>query len=154
MDHVVRQGAKVARNTNNKRKSDNNSREKRMQQPPHKRQNMVRALTVGANDKKAYVGKLPYYKKCRLHHVGPCTVKCNNCKRVGHMTKRCRTFVPAITQWARVANQKPTVTCFECGAQGHFKSDCPKSKNQNRVNQIWNGKARENSNVVKDKTDA
>ncbi|GKC06374.1 hypothetical protein Tco_0997984, partial [Tanacetum coccineum] len=87
MDHVVRQGAKVARNTNNKRKSNNNSREKRMQQPPHKRQNMVRALTVGANDKKAYVGKLPYYKKCRLHHVGPCTVKCNNCKRVGHMTK-------------------------------------------------------------------
>ncbi|GJT75936.1 hypothetical protein Tco_1042661 [Tanacetum coccineum] len=35
-----------------------------------------------------------------------------------------------------------------------FKSDCPKLKNQNRVNQIWKGKAHVNSNVVKDNADA
>ncbi|GJR56770.1 putative reverse transcriptase domain-containing protein [Tanacetum coccineum] len=26
------------------------------------------------------------------------------------------------------------VTCFECGAQGHYRKDCPKIKNQNRGN--------------------
>ncbi|GJV66273.1 putative reverse transcriptase domain-containing protein [Tanacetum coccineum] len=35
------------------------------------------------------------------------------------------------------AGQKPT--CYECGAQGHFKRDCPKLKNNNRGNQGGNG---------------
>ncbi|GJV41962.1 putative reverse transcriptase domain-containing protein [Tanacetum coccineum] len=35
--------------------------------------------------------------------------------------------------------QKPT--CYECGAQGHFKRACPKLKNKNRGNQGGNGNA-------------
>ncbi|GJW80357.1 reverse transcriptase domain-containing protein [Tanacetum coccineum] len=35
--------------------------------------------------------------------------------------------------------QKPT--CYECGAQGHFKRDYPKLKNNNRGNQGGNGNA-------------
>ncbi|GJY21027.1 putative reverse transcriptase domain-containing protein [Tanacetum coccineum] len=38
-----------------------------------------------------------------------------------------------------MAGQKPT--CYECGAQGHFKRDCPKLKNNNRGNQGGNGNA-------------
>ncbi|GKF11783.1 putative reverse transcriptase domain-containing protein, partial [Tanacetum coccineum] len=34
------------------------------------------------------------------------------------------------------SGQKPT--CYECGAQGHFKRDCPKLKNNNRGNQAGN----------------
>ncbi|GJT91305.1 putative reverse transcriptase domain-containing protein [Tanacetum coccineum] len=37
------------------------------------------------------------------------------------------------------SGQKPT--CFECGAQGHFKRECPKLKNNNRCNQVGNGNA-------------
>ncbi|GKC65723.1 putative reverse transcriptase domain-containing protein [Tanacetum coccineum] len=36
-----------------------------------------------------------------------------------------------------MANQKPEVTYYECGKSGHYKSDCPKLKNKNRVNHIW-----------------
>ncbi|GKA44793.1 putative reverse transcriptase domain-containing protein, partial [Tanacetum coccineum] len=35
-----------------------------------------------------------------------------------------------------------TVTCFEYGNQGHYKSDCPKLKNKNRGNANGNGEAR------------
>ncbi|GKE90180.1 reverse transcriptase domain-containing protein, partial [Tanacetum coccineum] len=38
------------------------------------------------------------------------------------------------------AGQKPT--CYECGNQGHYKSDCPKLKNQNHENQDEGTKAR------------
>ncbi|GJX46455.1 retrotransposon protein, putative, ty3-gypsy subclass [Tanacetum coccineum] len=37
------------------------------------------------------------------------------------------------TQRGQIANQR-VVTCFECGAQGHYRNDCPKIKNQNRGN--------------------
>ncbi|GJX24157.1 putative reverse transcriptase domain-containing protein [Tanacetum coccineum] len=33
------------------------------------------------------------------------------------------------------------LTCFECGAQGHFKRDCSKLKNNNHGNQAGNGGA-------------
>nr|GFB58286.1 putative polyprotein [Tanacetum cinerariifolium] len=39
------------------------------------------------------------------------------------------------------ANQRGNV-CFECGAQGHFKRECPKLKNNNNQgNQVRNAKA-------------
>ncbi|GKD52343.1 putative reverse transcriptase domain-containing protein [Tanacetum coccineum] len=49
---------------------------------------------------------------------------------------------PITTSRAPVANQKTTVVCFECGRKGHYCSDCPKLKNQNRGDQAGNGKAR------------
>nr|GEX20319.1 putative reverse transcriptase domain-containing protein [Tanacetum cinerariifolium] len=41
---------------------------------------------------------------------------------------------------AQGANQR-VLTCFECGAQGHFKSDYPKLKNGNQGNQAGYGNA-------------
>ncbi|GJT03593.1 putative reverse transcriptase domain-containing protein [Tanacetum coccineum] len=40
-------------------------------------------------------------------------------------------------QRGQVANQS-VLTCFECGRQGHFRSDCPKLKDQTRKNKTGN----------------
>ncbi|GJS30197.1 putative reverse transcriptase domain-containing protein [Tanacetum coccineum] len=66
-----------ARSAENKRRLDNNLRDNHRQQLVLKRQNvrgqkMARAYKAGNNEKKGYVGSLPYCNKCKLHHVGPC----------------------------------------------------------------------------------
>nr|GEU69180.1 reverse transcriptase [Tanacetum cinerariifolium] len=55
--------AYAAKNAENKRKWENNPRDNRVQQPPFKRQNVARAYTVRANEKKAYAVTLPYCNK-------------------------------------------------------------------------------------------
>nr|GEU72777.1 reverse transcriptase domain-containing protein [Tanacetum cinerariifolium] len=84
-------------------------------------QNVARAYTVGNNvERKAYAQNLPYCNKCRMHHEESCTVKCGNCKRVGHMTRDCKAVVAATAQKVPVGNQMG-VTCYECGIQGHYR---------------------------------
>ncbi|GJT89254.1 reverse transcriptase domain-containing protein [Tanacetum coccineum] len=39
-------------------------------------------------------------------------------------------------------NNQINLTCYECGNQGHYKSDCPKLKNRNHENQAEGTKAR------------
>ncbi|GKE94024.1 hypothetical protein Tco_1578879 [Tanacetum coccineum] len=84
MDQKIRTLAE--RQAENKRKLDNNSSDNNTQQPPFKRQNVAKAYSVGHSEKKEYAGTLPLYNKCKLHYNGPCTVKCANCNRVGHLT--------------------------------------------------------------------
>ncbi|GJQ95657.1 putative reverse transcriptase domain-containing protein [Tanacetum coccineum] len=110
-------------------------------------QNVARAYTTGNNEKRGYVGSLLYCNKCKLHHEGPCTVRCRNCKRVGHMARDCTAAVAPNTQRASVGNQSGVV-CYECGRPGHYRKDCPKLKNQNRGNKTGN-KTRNNEATTK-----
>ncbi|GKB02300.1 reverse transcriptase domain-containing protein [Tanacetum coccineum] len=101
----------AVKNAENKRRLEVNQRDNRRQQPPFKRpnvggQNVARAYMAGNNEKKPYNGPLPLYNKCKLHHEGPCTMRCGKCNK--------------------------------CGRQGHFRSDCPKLKDQNRGNKAGN----------------
>ncbi|GJV54067.1 putative reverse transcriptase domain-containing protein [Tanacetum coccineum] len=131
----------AARSAENKRWMESNLRDNRGQQPPFKRQNtsrqnVTRAYTDGNNERKGYVGFLPYCNKCRLHHEGLCTIRCGNCKKVGHQTRDCRAAIAPNTQRAPVGNQQGI--CYECGRPGHFRKDCPKMGNQNHGNQRRN----------------
>nr|GEV97281.1 putative reverse transcriptase domain-containing protein [Tanacetum cinerariifolium] len=136
MDHKLKG---YARSAENKRRLENNLRDNQRQQPVFKRQNVkgqnvARAYTAGNNEKKGYVRSLPYCNKCKMHHAGPCTVRCGNCKRVGHMTRDCKFTVTPNTQRAPAGNQ-PSIVCNECERPRHFRKDCPKLRNQNCGNQ-------------------
>ncbi|GJZ96343.1 reverse transcriptase domain-containing protein [Tanacetum coccineum] len=131
MDQKVR--AYDDRQTNNKRRMDNNSRDNNAQQSSYKRQNVARAYSARPCEKE-YAETLPLCNKCKFHYNGPCTITRANCKRVGHLTRDCRS--------PTAANNQITLICFECGNQGHHRSECPKLKNQNRRNQAGSGEAR------------
>ncbi|GJU64405.1 putative reverse transcriptase domain-containing protein [Tanacetum coccineum] len=107
---------------------------------PFKKINVAWAYTVGSGEKKPYGESKPLYPKCNYHHDGQCAPKCTNCKKIGHLARDCKSRPAAANnnQRSQGANQR-VLTCFECGAQGHFRSDFPKLKNGNQGNQVGNG---------------
>ncbi|GJS30062.1 putative reverse transcriptase domain-containing protein [Tanacetum coccineum] len=119
------------REAENKRKLDNNNQ---AQQQPPKKQGVAIAYTAGFGERKEYDGTLPLRNKCKFHHNGQCTIKCANYKRVGHLTRDCRS--PAAT------NNQRNLTCYECRNQGHYKSDFSELKNRNHENQAEATEAR------------
>ncbi|GJU02947.1 putative reverse transcriptase domain-containing protein [Tanacetum coccineum] len=124
-------GTFAERQAKNKRKLDNNNQ---AQHQPPKKQGVAIAYTAGFGERKEYAGTLPLCNKCKFHHNGQCIVKCVNCKRVGHLTRDGKS--PAAT------NNKRNLTCYECGNQGHYKSDFPELKNRNHENQAEGTEAR------------
>ncbi|GJS31244.1 putative reverse transcriptase domain-containing protein [Tanacetum coccineum] len=135
MDQKLRTYAE--RQTDNKRKADDSSRNNHgHQQQPFKRQNVAKVYNMGSGEKKPYGGSLPKCTKCHFHHNGPCTQKCHKCNKVGHFARDCRSS--GNTNVANAQKDNRVVPkgngCFECGASGHFKRDCPKLKNKDGGN--------------------
>ncbi|GJW02859.1 reverse transcriptase domain-containing protein [Tanacetum coccineum] len=130
MDKKIRTFAE--RQIENKRKQDDNNNQ--AQQQPPKKQVVAIAYTAGSGERNEYAGTLPLCNKSKFHHNGQCTVKCANYKRVGHLTRDYRS--PAAT------NNQRNPTCYKCGNQGHYRSDCLKLKNQNHGNQTGGTGAR------------
>ncbi|GJQ93202.1 reverse transcriptase domain-containing protein [Tanacetum coccineum] len=73
----------------NKRKLEDTPRNNQTYQQ-NKRQNTGRAYAAGNGDRKPYEGAKPRCPKCNFNHYGPCTPKCTNCKKLGHLAKDCR----------------------------------------------------------------
>ncbi|GJT43902.1 hypothetical protein Tco_0952617, partial [Tanacetum coccineum] len=76
----------AVKNAKNKRRLEVNQRDSHGKQPPFKRlniggQNVARAYMAGNNERKPYNGPLPLCNKCKLHHEGPCTIRCGKCDK-------------------------------------------------------------------------
>nr|GEV94735.1 hypothetical protein [Tanacetum cinerariifolium] len=87
----------------------------------------TKTYAVGTGEMKEYARTLTLCNKCKFYHNGPCTTKCANCKKVGHLTRDC--WNPTAT------NNQKTINCYGCGNQGHYKSDYPELKNRKHGNQ-------------------
>ncbi|GJW78106.1 reverse transcriptase domain-containing protein [Tanacetum coccineum] len=53
----------------------------------HHQQQNGRQEIFKANGNRGYNGPHPLCRKCTLHHTGPCTVRCQNCHKLGHQTR-------------------------------------------------------------------
>ncbi|GKC82713.1 reverse transcriptase domain-containing protein [Tanacetum coccineum] len=133
-----------------KRKLEFNVGNNQGHQQQNKRYNTRRAYTVGSGEKREYTGSLPLYTKCNYHHKGPCAPRCNKCKKIGYLTRGCRSSGPNGNNNNRgnFRTTQNTGNCYECGVQGHLKRDCPKLKNKNHGNQGGNGNAQRNFDVI------
>ncbi|GJU44949.1 hypothetical protein Tco_1202215 [Tanacetum coccineum] len=96
IDQVARQGAKIVKNVNNKRKWESGYGENSSQQQ-NKQQKVVKAYNAGPNSKKG------------------------RCQKIGHQSKDYKSKTPATA-----SNSKRVVTCFGCDEQGHYKNRMPK----------------------------
>nr|GEV49270.1 putative reverse transcriptase domain-containing protein [Tanacetum cinerariifolium] len=155
-----------------KRKFMGTSGNNQNQPQQNKRQNTGRAYAAENSNRNIYTGSKPLRSKCDYHHEGPCLPRCNNCKRVGHLTRNCRSRPANANNNNNHNNNNNTNDnnrnnnnntnnnnrnnnknqkgkgCYECGVQGHFKRNYPKLKNNNRGNQGGNDNAQARVYVV------
>nr|GEV17177.1 retrovirus-related Pol polyprotein from transposon TNT 1-94 [Tanacetum cinerariifolium] len=77
-------------------------------------------------------GQQPLFKRPKFggHPIARAYTACNNERRPYNGT------LPLCNK-CQVVNQR-VITCFKCGRQGHYRSDCPKLKDQNRGNKTRN----------------
>ncbi|GJV38502.1 putative reverse transcriptase domain-containing protein [Tanacetum coccineum] len=145
----------------NKRKFDDNSRNNQSQQQPLKRNNVAQAYAAGSGEQKPYEGFKPLCPKCNYHHDRQCAPKCGKCHRVGYLSRDCKR--PANPNNNNINNNNNNynnnrnnnnnnnqrapraitgfLTCYEYGAQGHFKRECPRLMNRIQGNQAEVGNA-------------
>ncbi|GJY24781.1 reverse transcriptase domain-containing protein [Tanacetum coccineum] len=126
--------------------NNNSNRNNDHQQQQNRRQETFRAYAATPTENSRYAGSLSLCKKCTLHHTGPCTIKCQTCNKVGHLTRNCRNKGPATG-----SNLQPvSVTCHACGEKGHYKYQCPRANNNayGRAYLLRDKNAHQNSNVV------
>ncbi|GKE55703.1 putative reverse transcriptase domain-containing protein [Tanacetum coccineum] len=63
--------------------------------PQKQKTGNLQSYAVTPTENNGYTGNRPLCKKCTLHHIGPCTIKCNTYNKAGHLTRNCRNKGPA-----------------------------------------------------------
>nr|GEX38225.1 putative reverse transcriptase domain-containing protein [Tanacetum cinerariifolium] len=133
---------------NNRNNNNNCNNDYRQQQS--RRHETFRSYAATPTKNSGYTGNRPLCKKCTLHHTGPCTVKCNACNKVVHLTRNCKN-----KGLATGSNQQPVLVIFHaCGEKGHYTNQCLKTNNNahERTYQLRDKNADRDPNVVMDTT--
>ncbi|GKA90344.1 putative reverse transcriptase domain-containing protein [Tanacetum coccineum] len=78
----------------------------------NQKQGNTQAMTTAPTEGKVSSGSLPMCECCFTHHVGPCTIKCHKCGKVGHKSRYCKEKSAATG-----ANAQPVWTCYDCREQ-------------------------------------
>ncbi|GJU67991.1 hypothetical protein Tco_1254250 [Tanacetum coccineum] len=127
-------------------RNNNSNRNNDHQQQQNTRQETVRAYAATLTENNRYTGSLPMCKKCILHHTGPCTVKCQTCNKMGHLTRNGKNKGPA----TRSNLQLVLVNCHTCKEKRHYKQQCPKANNiaHGRAYLLRDKNAHQDPNVV------
>ncbi|GKF03839.1 reverse transcriptase domain-containing protein [Tanacetum coccineum] len=136
-----------SRNTNHNNYCSNNSNHNNdYRQQQSRRQETFRSYAATPTENSRYTRSLPLCRKCTLHHTGPCTIKCQICNKICHLTRNCRNKAPATG-----SNLQPVpVTCLACGEKGHYNYQCSKTNNNThgRAYLLRDKNAHRNPNVV------
>ncbi|GKA04463.1 reverse transcriptase domain-containing protein [Tanacetum coccineum] len=115
----------------------------------NRRQETFRAYAATLTENNGYTGNRPLCKKCTLHHIGPCTDKCNTCNKVGHLTKNCRNKRPATGSNLLLV----TNTCHAYREKGNYANQFRKTMNSNiqrRAYMLRDRNAHQDPNVITD----
>ncbi|GKF59986.1 reverse transcriptase domain-containing protein, partial [Tanacetum coccineum] len=113
----------------------------------NRRQETFRSYAITLTENNGYTRNRPLCKKYTLHHIRPCTVKCNTCNKIGPPTKNYRNKRPTTG-----SNLLPmTVTCHACGEKGHYANQCQNTTNNNaqgRAYMLRDRNAHQDPNIV------
>ncbi|GJY63774.1 reverse transcriptase domain-containing protein [Tanacetum coccineum] len=110
----------IVNNNNYQNNYNNNNRNDDYHRQQNRRQETFKIYTAT----NGYTRNRPLCERCTLHHIGPCTVKCRTCNKIGHLTKNCRRPATGNNQ------QTVSVTCNACGKKGHYANQCSKANNR------------------------
>ncbi|GJR60538.1 putative reverse transcriptase domain-containing protein [Tanacetum coccineum] len=97
----------------------------------NQKQGNAQAMVTAPADGKVSSGSLPLCERCFTRHVGPCTIKCHKCGKVGHKARYCKE-----KNVATGANAQSIPTCYDCGKQGHTRNRCPRKVKQEEVREV------------------
>nr|GEU62348.1 reverse transcriptase domain-containing protein [Tanacetum cinerariifolium] len=108
-------------NYHNNYQSIRNNRTNDFRQQQNKRPKTFRSYAATPTENRRYTGNRPLCQRCTLHHIGPCTIRCRVCNKIGHLTKNCKNKGPATE-----SNLQPvSVICLAYGEKGHYQKELP-----------------------------
>nr|GEV52291.1 integrase, catalytic region, zinc finger, CCHC-type, peptidase aspartic, catalytic [Tanacetum cinerariifolium] len=145
-DHKRKFNDRRTLNNNNYRNTNTNNHHNNYQSQQNRRQEAAKSYVATPAENNRYAGNFPFCKRCTLHHTGPCTVKCNTCNKVGHLTKNYQN-----KRSATGSNQLPViVVCHACGEKRHYTDQFQKTNinAQGRSYLLKDKNAHQDPNVV------